>query len=459
MPQANAAMNTMRPVSQLAAELASGRTTSRALVEDCLARIADPGGQGARVFVKVCAEAARAAADAADRAHRLRIAPSAYAGIPVSIKDLFDVAGEITRAGSRVLADAPPAVADSPAVARLRAAGLLIIGRTNMTEFAYSGLGLNPHYGTPLNPFDRGTGRILGGSSSGAAISVTDAMAAAGLGTNTGGSCRIPAALTGTVGFKPTASRIPREGVLPLSTSLDSVGSIAPSVGCCAIIDAILAGEPPRAPDAFPLDGLRLAVPQSLVLDDMDAAVAKAFERTVSRLSRAGARIRELPLKELLELAAINAKGGLSAAEAFAWHRRLLAAKGNDYDPQVRARIEKGAEQTAADYIEIGAARADFIRRVRSLVSPFDALILPTVPRVAPAIAEIKDDQTYGRVNLLMLRNPSIVNFLDGCAISVPCHTPGEAPVGLMIVGQHSEDHRLFAIAHATEALLSQTQA
>ncbi len=283
-------------------------------------------------------------------------------------------------------------------------------------------------------------------------------MAIAGLGTDTGGSCRIPAALTGTVGFKPTASRIPRDGVLPLSTSLDSVGCIAPSVACCAIIDAILAGEPPRAPEAFPLDGLRLAVPQSLVLDDMDAPVATAFARTVSTLSRAGARVHDLPLKELLELPAINAKGGFAAAEAFAWHRRLLAIKGNDYDPRVKARIAKGAEQTAADYIELCATRADFVRRVHSLCSPFDALILPTVPHVAPAIAELEDDRNYDSVNLLMLRNPSIVNFLDGCAISVPCHIPGEAPVDLMIVGQHGADHRVFAIARAIEMLLSSTQ-
>ncbi len=384
------------------------------------------------------------------------IAASPYAGIPVSIKDLFDVAGEITTAGSRVLATASPAISDAPVIARLRAAGLVIVGRTNMTEFAYSGLGLNPHYGTPRNPYDRDAGRIPGGSSSGAAISVCDGMAAAGLGTDTGGSCRIPAALTGTVGWKPTAKRIPLVGALPLATSLDSIGGIAPSVSCCAIMDAILAGEPLLAPQAFPLKGLRLAVPQSLVMEDVDSTVATAFARALATLSSGGALVQDIALKELLELPAINAKGGFPAAEAYAWHRHLLASKGADYDPRVKVRIEKGVQQSAADYIDLCAARKDFMRRVDALCSPFDALILPTVPIVAPTIGELADDQEYGRVNLLMLRNPTVVNFLDGCAISIPCHVPGEAPVGLMLVGRHGADHRLFSIALAMEKLLSE---
>ena len=451
-------MKNLPSLSHYAAELASGRTTSRALVEDCLARIKEPGGEGARTFLKTFDESALAAADAVDRMRSAGIAASAYAGIPVSVKDLFDVAGEITQAGSIVLADAAPARVDAPVVARLRNAGMIVVGRTNMTEFAYSGLGLNPHYGTPRNPYDRLTGRIPGGSSSGAAISVTDGMAAAGLGTDTGGSCRIPAALTGMVGFKPTASRIPLDGALPLATSLDSVGSIAPSVGSCAIIDAILAGEPALLPQAFPLAGLRLAVPQSLVMEDIDSTVATAFKRTVTALSAGGARVQDIALKELLELPAINAKGGFPAAEAYAWHRHLLASKGSSYDPRVKVRIEKGAQQSAADYIDLCAARKDFIGRVHALCSPFDALILPTVPLIAPTIAELADDQEYGRVNLLMLRNPTVVNFLDGCAISIPCHAAGEAPVGLMIVGQHGADHRLFSIALAIEKLLSERQ-
>lgn len=441
------------PLLDLADALAAGRTTSRALIETSLARIEAADGEGARAFVKVYADAARAAADGVDRCRAAGLPMPRYAGIPVSIKDLFDVSGEVTLAGSRALADAPPATADAPAVARLRAAGMIVIGRTNMTEFAYSGVGLNPHYGTPLNPFDRATGRIPGGSSSGAVISVTDGMAAAGLGTDTGGSCRIPAALTGTVGFKPTAARVPLDGVVPLSGSLDSVGSIARTVACCAIIDAIVAGEPPRIPEPFPLRGLRLAVPRTLVLDDVDSTVNLAFQSALGTLVAAGARVAELPLRELGELPAINAKGGFAAAEAYAWHRGLMAEQGDLYDQRVRVRIEKGAAQSAADYLDLCRARRDLCGRVRRRLSVFDAMILPTVPLIAPTFAELAADDDYGRINLLMLRNPAVINFLDGCAASIPCHAAGEAPVGLMVAGQHGEDHRILAIARAIAAV------
>src|SRR3984885_1304484 len=279
----------MRTIEQHAQVLADGSTTSRALVEQCLARITDPHSEGARAFIKVHAAQARAMADAMDTLRRVGREPSRYAGIPVSLKDLFDIAGEPTPAGSRVLADSPPAIAHAPVVQRMLAAGFVPVGRTNMTEFAFSGLGINPHYGTPLSPWDRATGRIPGGSSSGTAVSVSDGMAVAGLGTDTGGSCRIPAAFCGIVGYKPTARRVPITGVLPLAPSLDSVGPLAPSVACCALIDAILAGETPAVPVPASLDALRLAVPTNVVLDGMDTIVSGAFDRALAALSQAGA--------------------------------------------------------------------------------------------------------------------------------------------------------------------------
>src|SRR5580658_5220377 len=275
----------MRTIEQHAQALAQRTTTSRALVDESLARIADPAGEGARAFTKVHAETARTMADAMDALRHAGRAPSRYAGIPVALKDLFDIEGEPTPAGSRALADAPPATANAPVVQRMLAAGFVPVGRTNMTEFAFSGLGINPHYGTPLSPWDRAAGRIPGGSSSGTAVSVSDGMAVAGLGTDTGGSCRIPAAFCGIVGYKPTARRVPISGVLPLAPSLDSVGPLAPSVACCAEIDAILAGEPPTAPTPANLNGLRLAVPENTVLDGMDSAVSAAFERALDVLS------------------------------------------------------------------------------------------------------------------------------------------------------------------------------
>jgi aspartyl-tRNA(Asn)/glutamyl-tRNA(Gln) amidotransferase subunit A len=444
----------MRTIRETAARLAAG-TKRRALVEECLARIEDGSGEGTRVFLKVHAEEARAAADFYDRLHAAGRAPSPFAGIPVSVKDLFDVAGDVTTAGSVILRDAPPAQQDAPAVARIRAAGFIPIGRTNMTEFAFSGIGINPHYDTPRNPYDRAAARIPGGSSSGAAVSVTDGMALGGLGTDTGGSCRIPAALCGIVGFKPTAHRVPTEGAFPLSTSLDSIGPLAATVDCAAILDAALAGETITALPSFPVEGLRMALPQTLVLENVEPAVGRAFEAALAALRKVGARIVDLPLRELSELAQINAKGGLSAAESYAIHRGLLAKHSNRYDQRVLARIVRGQEQDAADYIHLIKARADFIRRVAAVTAPYDALVLPTVPVVAPRISELADDDAFRHANALVLRNPSIVNFLDRCSISIPCHRAGDAPVGLMLIGEHGADRRLLAIAAGIERVIS----
>lgn len=445
----------MRTIEDHAAALASGRVTSRALVEQCLARIADPGGEGARTFTAVHAEQARGAADAMDLLRRAGRAPSRWAGIPISLKDLFDIAGEVTRAGSRALADAAPAAAHAPVVQRMLAAGFVPMGRTNMTEFAFSGLGINPHYGTPLSPWDRANARIPGGSSSGAAVSVADGMAVGALGTDTGGSCRIPAALCGVVGYKPTARRVPIGGVLPLAPSLDSVGPLARSVACCRVIDAVLAGETPGPAAPAMLPGLRLAVPSNVMLDGMDAKVAAAFERAVSRLSAAGARIVDTAFTAFDEIPAANATGGFAAAEAFAWHRDLLATKGTLYDPRIRIRIAQGEAQSAAAYITLVAARRHLISAFDAATRGFDALLMPTCPIVPPRIAELDGEREYNLINLLLLRNTAYGNFLDRCAISLPCHAPGDAPVGLMLMGETLGDARLFAIAEAAEAALA----
>jgi aspartyl-tRNA(Asn)/glutamyl-tRNA(Gln) amidotransferase subunit A len=445
----------MKTLLTLAAELASGKTTSQALVEDALARIAIPSGEGARAFMRTHRESALAEAKASDALRALGIVPSPLAGIPVSVKDLFDVAGDITRAGSKALADAAPATADAPVVRRLRQAGAIIVGRTNMVEFAFSGLGLNPHYGTPKNPWDRNTGRIPGGSSSGAAVSVADGMAAMGLGTDTGGSVRIPAALCGLTGFKPTARRIPKEATFPLSATLDSIGPIARSVACCALVDSILAGDAPLVPAALPLKGLRLGVVQDFVLDGMDSTVADAFGKALARLSQAGASVTDVRFEALQRLPQINQKGGLVVAEAHAIHRELIARRKADYDPRVASRILRGADICAADYIDLLAQRAAMIAESARLAAPYDALLMPTVSMVAPAIAPLEaDEQLYGKTNIAILRNTSVVNFLDGCALSIPCHQPGQGPVGLMLVGQSGDDRRLLALGLALESAL-----
>jgi len=442
-------------LTHCASALRDGTTSSQALVEQSLERIVSPAGEGARVFTRLYDESARRSAVLSDALLAAGQPRSALEGLPVSIKDLFDVAGQVTFAGSVVMQGRSPAAADAVAVQRLKAAGAVIVGRTNMTEFAFSGLGINPHYGTPLNPWDRATGRIPGGSSSGAAVSVADGMALAGIGSDTGGSLRIPAALCGLVGFKPTASRVPTQGVLPLSTSLDSIGAIAPSVACCAQVDAILSGDPLGTLHPASLQGLRLVVPTTLVMEGLDDQVAGSFQRAISRLSALGAVVQEMAIPAFDRLATINAKGGLIAAEAWAWHRELLATEGPRYDPRVSSRILRGQAMSAADYIDVLNARRAWVAEVEAQVVGHDALVLPTVPVVAPVLADIvASDEVYTRTNLLLLRNPTLVNFLDGCALSLPCQRRGEAPVGLMLAAPRLQDQRLLSIALAIEPAL-----
>jgi aspartyl-tRNA(Asn)/glutamyl-tRNA(Gln) amidotransferase subunit A len=441
-------------LASLAADLASGATSARRLVEGCLAKIADPAGEGQRVFIHVDKDAALDAADAMDRLRKAKAAPSPYAGIPVSIKDLFDIKGQVTRAGSRALEDSAPAEADATVVARLRRAGFIVIGRTNMTEFAYSGIGINPHYGTPKSAWNRSIGHVPGGSSSGAAVSIADQMAFGALGTDTGGSCRIPAAFNGIVGFKPTQARVPLDGGVPLSFSLDSFGPLARSVACCAVLDAVLADEPVQLLLPRAVKGMRLAVPTTVALDDLDDAVAKAFERALEALSRAGALIERIEVPELNDVGLMNANGGFAAAESYAWHRYLLTSKGDVYDPRVYVRILRGEGFSAADYIDLLNARRSFIARTELRIGSYDALVLPTTANTPPVIVDLADDKAFATQNLRALRNCTLINVLDGCAISLPAHRHGEVPVGLMLAAAGGSDRRILELAAGMENII-----
>ncbi|ESR25317.1 amidase [Lutibaculum baratangense] len=436
--------------------LETGETTSEALTLEALDRARDPAGEGGRAFLSLYEEAAPVVARASDMVREAGVPQGPLAGLPISIKDLFDVRGEVTKAGSRVLEDAEPAADDAPVVKRLRAAGAVLVGRTNMTEFAFSGLGLNPHYGTPLNPYDRETGRIPGGSSSGAAVSVTDGMAVAAIGSDTGGSVRIPAAMCGLTGFKPTARRVPTTGAAPLSWSLDSVGALAPTVACCTLLDSVLAGEEPSPLPRVSIEGLRLAVSQTLLLDGLDETVARSFGRAARLIADAGARLFETPLEPFGEIASANSLGGFPGAESYAWHRPLIVGRSDEYDPRVAARITRGAEQSAADFLDLQAFRKDLVGRVERELSAFDAVICPTVPVVPPELAPLEeDDELFAKTNLLVLRNPTAVNMMDGCAISIPCHRLGDPPVGLMLFAPAMHDRRLLAVARAVERVLA----
>ncbi|MBH5388404.1 amidase [Bradyrhizobium diversitatis] len=441
-------------LAKLAEDLESGRTTARKLVEACIARIADPAGEGQRAFIHVDKDAALAAADAMDGLRKVNAAPSRFAGIPISIKDLFDIKGQVTRAGSRALDDSPPAEQDAATVARLRRAGFVVIGRTNMTEFAYSGIGINPHYGTPKGVWNRSEGHVPGGSSSGAAVSVLDGMAHGALGTDTGGSCRIPAAFNGIVGYKPTQRRVPLDGSVPLSFSLDSIGPLARSVSCCAILDAVLANEPIVALKPRPIQGMRLAVPTTIALDDLDAEVAKTFERALKTLADHGAIIERIEMAEFHDVGPMNAKGGFAASESYAWHRYLITSKGDVYDPRVAVRIMRGESQSAADYIDLLNERRSLIARVNARIAPYDALVLPTTANTPPKIADLADDKAFTTENLRALRNCTLINMIDGCAISIPAHRDGDVPVGLMLAGAGGSDRRIFELAAGMEAVI-----
>lgn len=443
----------MTPLYDIAVKLQAGQVTSRSLVEEALARIADPSGEGPRTFVRVFAEAARASADASDRLRSSGIVPSPLAGVPISIKDLTDVAGVTTLAGSVVRENEPPATRDATVLARLRAAGAVVVGTTNMTEFAFGGLGLNPHYGNCRNPWDRETGRIPGGSSSGAAISVTDGMCAAALGSDTAGSVRMPAGLCGLAGFKPTAARVPVDGLFPLSTTLDSAGPLAPTVACCALMDAIFAAEPPPVLEAEPLQGARLGVPTTLVLDDLDPEVARAFDAALNRLSAAGARIEQFAWPELLEIAEITRKRHFSTVEAYAIHRERLRLHRDRFDPRVAARLLAAPEISGSDYYDLIRFRENMIPRAAATTSRYDAVVMPTLSIVAPPIANfVGSEERLRNPFPITLRNTIIANLLDRCALTVPCHEPGTAPVGFMLMGERMADARILRFGLAVEA-------
>ena len=434
--------------------------TCRDRLEQALARIADPDGEGARACLTVYAEKARAAADAADARAAGGRSLGPLDGAIVSIKDLFDVAGEPTRAGSKILAEeAAPASADAPVVQRLRRAGAVIVAKTNMTEFAFSGIGANPHFGTPGNPRDRA--RVPGGSSSGAGVAIADGMCDIAIGTDTGGSVRIPAALCGLVGFKPSRQRIPTAGAFPLSYTLDSIGPIANSVEDCAkadwvMADAVMAEErfEPLAPIA--LAGLSFGIAEGVPLDRLDDTVTKAFAAGIARLDKAGVQVSRETLPLLDDMGAVNAKGGISPPEACALHRDRIERRAADFDPNVLARIERGCAVPPEDYAWMMQERRRLVAAMDGRLAALDALIMPTTSIVAPTIAEVEDRKVFAARNAAVLRNTAIVNFFDLCAVSLPLPRPAATmPTGLMLIARNGQDRRLLRIAAAVEKSLA----
>ena len=443
-------------LSDAADAVRSGRCSAAALLADALARA--NASDNSHTFIRRFDAMANAAAQAVDSGRAAGAPVPALAGLAVSVKDLFDVAGAPTTAGSRAMDDAAPARADSPAVARLRAAGAALTGHTNLSEFAFSGVGINPHHGTPINPATlalNATPRVPGGSSSGAAVSVSTGAAWAALGSDTGGSIRIPAALQGLVGFKNTQRLTPLAGCVPLSSTLDTSCAITRSVRDAVLLHAILADRRPQ-PLRRPLAALRLAVPTTVMLDGLDGDVSRSFALALAQLREAGAQITELALPPLAELPGLLSSGGFTAAESWAWHRSRLTQRESDYDPRVAQRIRRGEAMSAADYIALIAARADWIGRMQQLLAGFDAMLSPTVPMVAPPLAPLlSSDSRFFAINALLLRNPSVVNMLDGCALSLPCQAAGQMPVGMMVWGPALSDDTVLGVSLSLEHALA----
>jgi len=429
------------------------KASARDRLEQALARIADPASEGKRACLTVYTDTARVAADAADARAKASKPLGPLDGAIVGIKDLYDVAGEVTRAGSRVLADEGLiAAADAPVIKRLRSAGAVIVAKTNMSEFAFSGVGANPHFGTPGNPFDRA--RVPGGSTSGGAVAVADGMCEIAIGTDTGGSTRIPAALCGLVGWKPSKQRVPTDGAFPLSFTLDSLGPMAKTVADCAAADAVMAGEAAPRIETVPLAGLRLGIWQGMPFDGIDPTVTAAWTSALRRLGQAGVKLSDETISLVDDMVQVNAKGGFAPTEAYAIHRERLKNRDETFDPFIRVRIERGGTVLAADYIEMGETRRRLVQAMDARMAPLDALVLPTTPIVAPKIAEVAKSDEFGRKNALLLRNTNPVNFFDLCAISLPLPLQDGLSTGLMLVGRNGRDRRLFDIAAAVEQCL-----
>ena len=448
-------------IKDLTAQLELGTLTARRLLDDCLAAIDKQDGEGTRAFLKVYHDRARAQANDVDKARKDGWSLPTFAGIPLSIKDLFDEEGIVTRAGSKVLNEAAPANKDATVLTRLKAAGFIVIGRTNMTEFAFSGIGTNAHYGDPRSPFERDKddihkGRVAGGSSSGSAVSISDHMAAASIGSDTGGSTRTPAAFCGIVGFKPTTTRIPSEGVYPLSQSFDAAGPMANSVSCCAILDSLMAGGPGEDELHSIVKGLRLAIPKGYLFEDLDPHVAHSFDCAIDMLAAAGAEIADVTFAAIENLRPSNNPKSIVAAEAYQVHKtRLESGMSSSYDPFVAYRLQSGKNILASEYIEMFETRKQVWAEVQAKFRGFDALVLPTAPILPPKLSSLTNIESKILQSAKSLRNTSVFNYLDRPTISIPCHEPGTGPVGLSLVGSRQHDRRLLAIAKACEATMA----
>jgi aspartyl-tRNA(Asn)/glutamyl-tRNA(Gln) amidotransferase subunit A len=434
-------------INDIASCLKNGRITAVALVEASFAAI-NRCENGRAAFVAVNGDEALMQAYRWDAKRKTGQAVPQFAGVPISIKDIFDVEGQVTSAGSTIL-PSTPARNHAIAIQRLVDLGFIVLGRTHMTEFAYSGLGLNCHFAEPDCVWDPTAHRVPGGSSSGAAVATALGAGLAGIGTDTGGSCRIPASFNRLVGFKPTARRIPLDGLVPLSPSLDSIGVIGRTVECAATLVSVMADE--TLSKIQPSRSGKLLIPENYFFDEIDGRVVATFQRKIHQLKNDGVRIERKVLRSLERVTQLNLNGGIVAAESYRWHRELLEKHASDYDPRVRIRIERGKSQADKETDDRYKAREAFIREFELELEGYDALLVPTTPVVPPRKLECLAEDDYTRLNALVLRNPMIANLADGCSITLPIGASQEPPIGLMLIGRNGADSSILAWAAALQ--------
>ena len=442
-------------VRHLSRELREGRRDPVDLVAEVFDRIAAHGDPA--LFIRTLRPRAEAEARAARERLRSGNPASLADGVPMAWKDLFDLHGTVTTAGSAVLREAPPATADAALVTAAMRAGMVSVGAVNMTEFAYSGIGLNPHYGTPRNPRDPVIARSPGGSSSGSGAVVAAGIVPVSIGTDTGGSIRIPAAFNGVVGYKTSVGHYPMDGVFPLSRTLDSLGPLAQTVDDCVLTDAALRGLRQPQAEAAPMASLDFVVPDTLMFDDLSPAVAANFDAAVQRLTAAGARVRQIALPELREVAELMGRyGPLTSAEAMDVHRERLAGPEVDrIDPRVVRRIRMADAMSAVDLIRLYRARTDWIARIDARLG-HALLICPTTPSVAMPIAPLEADvEVFFQHNFRTLRNTAIGNFLDWCGLAIPSGQDGEGmPTGFMLCAARGRDRDVLSAGRAIETVV-----
>ncbi|MBB4183516.1 aspartyl-tRNA(Asn)/glutamyl-tRNA(Gln) amidotransferase subunit A [Sinorhizobium terangae] len=449
-------MTNQKTLASLAVLVQSGKLDPVKLVEETFHRIeAHPDRS---IFVGLTRDRAIKEAQAASSRLKAGRSLGLLDGLPVAWKDLFDLAGSVTTAGSVVFKDNPPAAADAPVVGALAAAGMVSVGRTNMSEFAFSGLGINPHYGTPRNPASPDVHRIPGGSSSGSAAAVAAGLVPLAIGTDTGGSVRIPAAMTGIVGYKATRGRYAMKGVFPLAESLDALGPLCHTVQDAVWADAAMHSLTAPVIRRAELADLSLVIPETIVFDEAEPEVVAAFEAAIKRLEAVGVRVRRAAFPSFAAVFDLMARhGALVTAEAYALHReRLAGPEAAKIDPRVVTRTRLGEKITLSDYITLLDARDQLIHETVESLALGELIAHPTLPHVAPPVAPLlSDDELFFKINAKTLRNTLIGNFLDFCGVSIPCGTGAAGmPVGFLLSAPHHQDDRLLGAALAAEATI-----